>query len=304
MTATPIDLACDLFLDHLRVERNLAVNTIEAYSRDLARLQRFFASLGRVEPRDITPVDIADYLLYLTEQKLGGRSRGRALVAIRGWFRFLVAERHIEVDPTEMIDSPRMTKPLPNVLGEGVVDQLLAAPKLDTPHGQRDAAMLEVLYGSGLRVSELVSLEVNQVNLTAGYVRVTGKGNKHRLVPLGVQAQDRTRQYIGDGRVALTKGAAVPALFVTARGRQMTRQGFWKRLRSYAQACGIDGNVSPHKLRHSFATHLLEGGADLRAVQAMLGHADISTTEIYTHVSRGRIIDQYHRHHPRARIQK
>ena len=294
-----LDRACDLFLDHLKVERNLSANTIDGYSRDLVRLRRFLDARGRVHVDEVTPVDITDHLLALAEARLSPRSRARALVATRGWFRFLVADRHLDADPTETIDGPRIGRRLPEVLGEEAVDRLLAAPPLGTPRGLRDAAMIETLYATGLRVSELVTLKVSDVHLEAGYVRVLGKGRKQRLVPLGDVARERITTYIETARPGFVRDPREKALFLTGRGRGMTRQGFWKLLQGYARAVGI-ADISPHKLRHSFATHLVERGADLRAVQAMLGHADITTTQIYTHVSRARLVELYQKHHPRA----
>lgn len=294
-----LDEGVDLFLDHLKVERGLARNTLEAYGRDLARFVAFLAARGRADVDDIAPLDITDFLLELA-QTLSARSRARTLVAVRQWCKHLVAERWLEADPAELIEGPRTAKRLPGVLGEDAVARLIAAPG-DSPRGRRDAAMIELAYASGLRVSELVALPLADVNLNAGYVRVTGKGQKTRLVPLGEAARDRIARYITEDR--RPRDPAQRALFLTDRGRPMTRQAFWKLLRRHAIAAGVKlpgGEVSPHKLRHSFATHLLERGADLRAVQAMLGHADISTTEVYTHVSRARMIEQA-RKHPRAR---
>ena len=295
-----LDEARDLYLDHLKVERGLARHTLEAYGRDLGKLVELATRRGRTDVDDVTAADITDFLLALADTGLSARSRLRTLVAIRGWCRYLVAERWLDVDPTALIDTPRTAKRLPGVLGEEAVARLIATPP-DTPRGRRDAAMIELAYASGLRVSELVTLPLGDVNLNAGYVRVTGKGNKTRLVPLGEAARERIARYIAEDR--RPRDPAQRALFLTDRGRPMTRQGFWKLLRAYAISAGIrlpGGGVSPHKLRHSFATHLVERGADLRAVQAMLGHADISTTEVYTHVSRARVIEQA-RKHPRAR---
>ena len=297
-----LDEAVDTFLDHLKVERGLAVHTLDGYGRDLARLGQFLSEKGRVDVDDVTPMDITDHLIGLAEQKLSPRSRARALVAMRGLFRHLVAERWLDADPTELIDAPRTTRRLPGVMGEEAVAKLIAQPG-DTPRGRRDSAMIELAYASGLRVSELVSIALADVNLNQGFVRVTGKGNKTRLVPVGDAARGKIAKYIEDDRTAMVKDPRERALFLTDRGRPMTRQGFWKLLRGYAKRAGVKlpaGDISPHKLRHSFATHLVERGADLRAVQAMLGHADISTTQIYTQVSRARMLEQA-RKHPRAR---
>jgi integrase/recombinase XerD len=295
-----LDRACDLYLDHLKVERNLTPNTIESYSRDLTRLRRFLAERGRHAVDDVTAADLTDYLLDMLEAKLGARSRARALVALRGWFRFLLAERYLEGDPTATLDAPRTGRRLPDVVAEDAVSRLLAAPRRDTARGLRDAAMIECLYATGVRVSELVGLAVADVNLSAGYARVMGKGRKQRLVPMGDMARQSITAYLEEARPGFIKDARQNALFLSGRGKPLTRQGFWKLLKRYAVAAGIPQNISPHKLRHSFATHLIEHGADLRAVQAMLGHADISTTQIYTHVSRARLVELYNQHHPRS----
>ena len=297
-----LDEAIDLFLDHLKVERGLAVHTLDAYGRDLARVGQFLAERGRAEVDDVTPADLTDHLLALAQARLSARSRARALVAIRGLFRHLVAERWLDADPTDLIDAPRVARRLPGVLGEEAIAKLIAQPA-DTPRGRRDAAMIELAYASGLRVSELVQLALGDLNLHHGFVRVTGKGNKTRLVPVGDAARDKLARFIEHDRPTLVRDPAERGLFLTERGRPMTRQAFWKTLRNYARRAGVRlpaGEISPHKLRHSFATHLVEHGADLRAVQAMLGHADISTTQIYTQVSRARVLEQA-RKHPRAR---
>ncbi len=301
MAAAPdLDRACDLFLDHLKVERNLSQHTIDAYSRDLARLCDFLTGRGVGEPARVDTAALVDYLLDLADDGLSARSRARALVAIRGLFRFLIGERYLEADPTEPLDSPRTGRKLPDVISVEEIDRLLAAPDPSTPRGVRDGAMIATLYATGLRVSELIALEIGDANLESGYVRTTGKGQKQRLVPLGDIARRAIEDYLRAGRPALLVDPAEQGLFLTFRGRKMTRQGCWKLLRGYAVAAGVKGPVSPHKLRHSFATHLLERGADLRSVQAMLGHADIGTTEIYTHVSRTRLLELYRAHHPRA----
>jgi integrase/recombinase XerD len=298
-----LDEAVDSFLDHLKVERGLAAHTLDGYGRDLARLGQFLSERGRHDVDDVTPADITDHLIGLAEAKLAARSRARALVAIRGLFRHMVAERWLEADPTALIDAPRTARRLPGVLGEESITKLIAQPA-DTPRGRRDSAMIELAYASGLRVSELVTVALADVNLHHGFVRVTGKGNKTRVVPLNNVARAKIESYIANDRPLLIRDPAERALFLTERGRPMTRQGFWKALRNYAKRAGVrlpTGDISPHKLRHSFATHLVERGADLRAVQAMLGHADISTTQIYTQVSRARIVEQV-RKHPRAKV--
>jgi integrase/recombinase XerD len=285
------DAAIDRWLAQLKVERNLSPHTIAAYARDLAQL---VAHTGARAPAELTAAHITAFLLHRARGGAGARSRARALSAIRGFFKFLRLERELDVDPTQVIDSPKLARKLPEVLSEGDIDRLLAAPDRGSPRGLRDAAMIETLYATGLRVSELIKLRVDDVDLGAGCLRATGKGRKQRLVPLG----DVARELIA-GYLAL-RGPRPGALFLSRLGRAMTRQGFWKILGAYARAAGIRGRVHPHRLRHSFATHLLAHGADLRAVQAMLGHADISTTEIYTHVSRARLLELYKKHHPRA----
>jgi integrase/recombinase XerD len=298
--ATALDEASDRFLEHLVVERRLSRHTLDGYGRDLTRFRRFLLARGRTHPSEVTRADVSDHLLALVEAGLGPASRARALVAVRSWFRFLVAERWVAEDPCETIGGPRLTRPLPEVLGLEEVDRLLAAPPLDTPRGLRDAAMLALLYATGLRVSELCQLPLDSYHREAGYLKVSGKGRKQRLVPVGQVAADLVDRYLAEVRPVLVREPDQPALFLGPRGGPLTRQGFWKLLRQYARAVGIHRSISPHKLRHSFATHLLERGADLRAVQAMLGHADISTTQIYTHVSRARLLALYARHHPRA----
>jgi integrase/recombinase XerD len=299
----PLDDGVDSFLDRAKVERGLARNTVEAYARDLARLVRFLAARGREHVDEVTAGDVTDHLIELAEARLSARSRARALVAIKSLFRHLVAERWLDADPTALIDAPKLARRHPGVVGEDAMSRLLAMPG-ETLRGVRDQAMLELAYGAGLRVSELVNLGMGDVNLHAGFVRVTGKGNKTRAVPLGAPALAKIRRYLAEVRPGWARDPAEPGLFLTERGRPMTRQAFWKLLGRYARAAGVrlpGGAVSPHKLRHSFATHLLENGADLRAVQVMLGHADIATTQLYTHVSRARIVDEYRKKHPRSR---
>jgi integrase/recombinase XerD len=293
-----LDEAIDLFLDHLKVERHLAAHTLDGYGRDLSRFARLLAERGRETIDDATPADLTDHLIALAAAGLAPKSRARALVAIRGMFRHLVAERWLDRDPSDRAVGPRSAKKLPDVLGESAIAQLIDAPD-ESPRGLRDAAMIELAYASGLRVSELVGLPAAAANLRSGYVRVTGKGGKTRLVPLGDAARAKIARYLEEARPRFVKDPAERALFLTDHGRAMTRQAFWKTLRNHALRAGMR-HVHPHELRHSFATHLVEGGADLRAVQAMLGHADIATTQIYTQVSRAHVIEQA-RKHPRAR---
>jgi integrase/recombinase XerD len=298
--APSLDQAIQQFLDHLRVERELTPATVEAYGRDLARFSHFVAGRTVKAADAVRPIDVLDFLVHLTEKKLSARSQARRLIALRQLFKFLKAERITAIDPTEDIDLPRFGRKLPDFLSVDEVDRLLAAPDRRTPRGARDGAMIETLYATGLRVSELVKLRLRDVNLDAGYLMTMGKGRKQRLVPVGEAAIASVRAYLEAARATHVRARAVDTVFVTHHGRAMTRQGFWKLLGRYAVAAGIRKRISPHKLRHSFATHLVERGADLRAVQAMLGHADIGTTEIYTHVSRGHLRSVYDRFHPRA----
>ena len=298
-----IDDAIDQFLDHLKVDRGLARNTLEAYSRDIAKLAGFLDERQRLDVDDVTPLDLTDFLHALATAGLSARSRARALVAVRGLFRHVVAERWLEVDPSELLDAPKSARKLPGGAGEGAIARLLAMPDA-TQRGLRDGAMMELSYAAGLRVSELVSVPLADVNLNAGHVRITGKGNKTRLIPIGDVACARVAKYVAHVRTVWVRDPSEKALFVTERGRPMSRQAFWRLLRQYAKRAGVElpeGAFSPHKLRHSFATHMVEHGADLRAVQAMLGHADIATTQIYTHVSQAHILTQFRAAHPRGR---
>jgi integrase/recombinase XerD len=292
--------AIDLFIAHLQLERGLRPNTLEAYGRDLAFFLGTAEAHGVALPVAVDRALVIAHLSALADGGLSRRSQARALVALRRFFAFLVERSVVARSPTEGVEMPRTTRNLPSFLSLQEVEALLAAPDT-SPRGVRDRAMLETLYATGLRVSELVGLGTNDLNLDMGFVQVLGKGGKERVVPLGEAARDHLRSYLGASRPAFLRGRTSRALFVTARGGPMTRQGFWKTLRAYALQAGIQKKVSPHTLRHSFATHLLEGGADLRAVQAMLGHADLSTTEIYTHVHSERLRRLYAQHHPRAR---
>ncbi len=298
--ASPLDPALDLFLTHLRVERGLAANSVEAYGRDL---RRYLDDLGRAGLDSWGRVgrpEVRAHLASLARRGISPRSQARALSALRAFHRLLLRERLAPADPTDEVDSPRPGRSLPGVLSATEVARLLASPDPRRPAGARDRAMLELLYASGLRVSELVSLDLNQIDLERRMLRVRGKGSRERLVPVGGPAAQAVRAWLGGARQRMLRGRQSRDLFVTPRGRRMTRQGFWKLLGRYARSAGIRRHFSPHTLRHAFATHLLAGGADLRAVQAMLGHADISTTQIYTHVDRSQVRRLYERHHPRA----
>lgn len=289
----------DRFLEHLVIERGLAQNSLEAYRRDLAR----YATYLKGRPNQATALDrveVPRYLLVLREAGLSPRSVSRHLSAIRQFHRFLVREGHATEDPTAHLESPRPWRRLPTVLSSEEVDRLLAPREATSPQALRDQAMLEVIYASGLRVSELVGLRLADLDLTVGVVRVLGKGDKERLVPVGDVAVASLRAYLTHGRPRLEKRRASPHLFIGRHGHGLTRQMFWQLLKRYVGAAGIMKRVTPHTLRHSFATHLLERGADLRSVQMMLGHADIGTTQIYTHLSRAHLKAIYDKHHPRA----
>jgi integrase/recombinase XerD len=295
-----LDSAIDVFLDHVKVERGLARNSVDAYGRDLAKFRRFAEAEGVDAAAAVEPRHLLAYLVALSKAKIAARSQARNLVALRQLFRHLRAERHIDKDPTADLELPKIGRPLPVTLTLREVEELLSQPRIESVRGLRDAAMLETLYATGLRVTELVQLRQIDVNLPERFLSTVGKGRKQRLVPLGQRAHDRIQEYLATARPSLLGPRSSPSLFVTNRGRAMTRQGFWKLLGGYARAAGIRKRLSPHKLRHSFATHLVERGADLRAVQAMLGHADIGTTQIYTHVSRERLVAVVKKHHPRA----
>jgi len=297
--------AVDGFLQHLAVERRLAPRTLDAYGRDLARFVEILLARSCDRVESLAREHVTAYLGALEARGLSARSRARSWVAARSFLRFLVATGRLAADPSEGIAAPRAGRALPRVLrGDQTRALLEAARRRGGPRGERDRAMLEVLYGGGLRVSELVALSLSSLDLRAGVLRVRGKGGKERLVPLGEPALDAVAAWLRGGRPALLGAAAAESdvLFPTRRGSAMTRQNFFGRLRALAREAGLEASrVSPHVLRHAFATDLLEGGADLRAVQAMLGHADLSTTQIYTHVSRRRLREVVEAHHPRGR---
>ena len=293
------DPLIDRFLDALWLEKGLSDNTRNAYRSDLALFN------GWLQERGITLLSagrelILDHLAWRLEQSYKPRSTARFLSGARGFYRYLLLEKLIGVDPTLQVDMPQLGRPLPKSLSEADVEALLCAPDLSEAIGQRDRAMLEVLYACGLRVTELISLTLEQVNLRQGVLRVMGKGSKERLVPMGEEAIVWVERYMRDARHELLGGRPSDVLFPSQRGEQMTRQTFWHRIKHQAKVAGIDKSLSPHTLRHAFATHLLNNGADLRVVQMLLGHSDLSTTQIYTHVARARLQDLHARHHPRG----
>ncbi len=290
----------DQFLQYMTVEKGLSKNTIEAYSHDL---NRFFTYLTKKGIRDIARAgkfDVRAFLLDLNRQELSAKTVVRNLIAIRSFFRFLVQEGFLQSNPVEELASPKTAKTLPEILTLGEVERLLEQPNPKTPLGMRDRAMLEMLYATGMRVSELVRLPMNQVNLEGGYVLLYGKGSKERIVPIGMEAIKWVTLYLKMARENLMKGREGNPLFVTRSGKGMSRQRFWRNLKGYGVRAGIRKRLTPHLLRHSFASHLLERGADLRSVQMMLGHSDISTTQIYTHVTGERLKRVHQRYHPRG----
>lgn len=287
------------FLNYVQVERGLAPNTVAAYRRDLIKFSRY-CQKRNLSPKKVRREHVVDFLGSLYGRGLDSRSVARHLVTLRNFSRFLRQENVIQREPTEHVESPRVWKRLPKFLAVDEVEKLLSVPAERTPMSLRDKAMLELLYATGLRVSELINLKVAEVQLDAGYLRCLGKGNKERVVPLGRQATRAIEDYLGQGRPKLAGRRPSPCLFLSRRGRKMTRQNFWRLLRQRARTAGVKTHLTPHVLRHSFATHLLEGGADLRSVQLLLGHADISTTQIYTHVAQERMRQIYRTHHPRA----
>lgn len=284
------------FLNYCRVEKGLARNSVSAYRTDLERLT---SKLGQAV-ENISAGDLSAYIEGLYAERLAPRSIARHVATLRNFFRFLTAEGKIARDPAEFLSSPKQWSTIPKYLNRDEVERLLAAPSKGTPAHLRDRAMLEVLYATGLRVSELCALELSAIERGLGFLKITGKGNKQRIVPFGQSAGEALDRYLAEGRAALLKGRASKYVFVTGRGQKMARQVFWLLLCNHGRNVGIFRKLTPHVVRHSFATHLVEGGADLRSVQVMLGHADISTTQVYTHVAQRRLRDTIDRHHPRG----
>jgi integrase/recombinase XerD len=295
-----LDPLAERYLSHLRVEGGLSANTVDAYRRDLSKFHSYLHRTGVVPLGPLTPETLTGFLRSLHEARLSRASSVRCLSAIRGWLRFLMRERMIEESPTIGVTPIARGVRLPKTLSQQEVIALLELGAVSTPEDLRDRAMVELLYATGVRVSELVMAEVAQVNLDVGYLRVTGKGAKQRLVPMGEEARQLLQQYMDEARPQFLKKRASRYVFVSRRGGPLTRQAFWKLLRCRARRAGITQAISPHMLRHSFATHLLEGGADLRSVQVMLGHTNIATTQIYTHIERGRLKLVHDKYFPRV----
>jgi integrase/recombinase XerD len=289
------------FSDYLRIEKRNSPNTVSAYRRDLVR---FSAELAGRKVESVTTADIRDFLIFLKEKGLSAASVARSLSSIKSFFKYLCHDKQFQDNPAEILETPKSWRKLPDILSSEDVDNLLKSPNLESGLGLRDKAMLEVLYASGLRVSELINLKISQLDMEVGYLRTFGKGSKERIVPIGAVAKRAVENYILSSRPALASnrkdGRQAEKLFVTRRGRGMTRQGFWKILKGYVSQANVRASVSPHTLRHAFATHLLERGADLRSVQQMLGHSDISTTQIYTHILGKRMLEIHQQFHPRS----
>lgn len=298
-TSTPSLLVVSEFLDYVRVEKGLSSNSIASYRRDLLEFVQHLAKKGN-DLRRINREDIRNFLASLYRRGLRGRSVARHLVSLRNFFRFLLKEGKVKQDPTAAVDAPQIDRSLPKYLTEQEMEGLLEQPDTSTPAGLRDKAMLELLYATGMRVSELVSLRREDIDGRLGVARCQGKGGKERLIPVGKSALQAVDTYLECGRGKFVKPSAGPLLFVNRRGGALSRVGFWKILAGYGRRAGITTRLTPHLIRHSFATHLLERGADLRSIQLMLGHSDISTTQVYTHVLKERLKQVYHAHHPRA----
>ena len=296
----PPSVEINEYLDALWLQRGLSENTLAAYRRDLAQTEQWLINNKRSNRLiDASADDLGAFNATRSEQGLARRSAARWLSSVRGFYRYFLREQRLQEDPTQHLEHPKQARELPRSLGASDVENLLAAPDIETTIGLRDRAMLELLYASGLRVSELIALQLVSVNLRQGVVRVVGKGNKERLVPVGETALDWLQRYLREARQELLP-AGGNVLFPSRRGRTMTRQTFWHAIKRYALAAGIQKDISPHTLRHAFATHLVDNGADLRAVQMMLGHSDLSTTQIYTHVAQQRLQSLLREHHPRG----
>jgi len=295
-----MDQLLDSFLAYLAVEKGLSKNTLESYGRDVRKFVLYLEENKVSSVQNIKYEIILDFLSHFKKQGFSDTTTVRTIVSIKQFFKYLLVEKIIKEDPTSQIRTPRMKKSIPGVISLEEVERILASPDESTPEGIRDTAMLEVLYATGVRVSELIGLKLNDVNFEMGFIVVYGKGSKERIVPMGGQALEKLKPYMELSRPALLKTKESKALFVTRRRKGMTRQGFWKLIKTHAINSGISKNISPHTLRHSFATHLLERGADLRSIQIMLGHSDISTTQIYTHVESERLKEIHKKYHPRS----
>ena len=295
-----IDELLDRFYNYLAVERRLAGNTLQSYGNDLRKYFEFLKSRNAKSVLLSTRVDLLTFLNWERKRGVSARSLARTLSCIKTFFKYLVQDGLLDKSPIHDVETPRQERRLPNILSVSEVEALIKAPEIDTPLGLRNRALFELIYATGLRVSELVSLSLNSINLEAGYILVLGKGSKERVIPVGEEALRWVKLYTAESRHKLLAGKSSKYLFTNRSGARMSRQGFWKIIKKYCLQLGITKKISPHSLRHSFASHLLEGGADLRSVQTMLGHEDISTTQIYTHVARERLKNVHDKYHPRG----
>jgi integrase/recombinase XerD len=288
------------YLNHLLIEKGAAGNTLEAYGRDLNRYVSFLEKKGVDDPRSVVPETVIEFLVQIKGEGLSANSMNRSLAALRGFYKFLFQEKRVDQSPLANIELAKVWMRLPDTVSREEMNLILSQPGEDTPRAQRDSAMLELLYATGLRVSELAGLTMNSINWQVGFLTVMGKGSKERVVPIGKTAYDSVRRYVDEARPKLVKSGTTDVLFLNRFGGAFTRQGLWKIIIHYVRKAGLQKNVHPHTFRHSFASHLLEGGADLRAVQVMLGHSDISTTQIYTHVTRDHLTQIHRKYHPRG----
>jgi integrase/recombinase XerD len=295
-----VEQLIDAFLDHLAVERGLALNTRSAYRNDLAQFSCFLRGRGVEHLNGAQRRHITEYLLHQRKGGLSPRSLSRHLAAIRMFCRFLCREKLLAVDITQTIDSPKLWRTLPHTLDYQEVEHLLDAPDISTKLGLRDKAMLEFMYATGLRVSEVAHIKLSDINFEAGFLRSVGKGNKERIVPVGKQAIEWIQRYLHEARGSFARADNIGEVFISTRGKALSRKTIWVLIKKYSRRAGISKNITPHTLRHSFASHLLDNGGDLRVIQEMLGHADISTTQVYTHVDQGRLKDTHYRFHPRS----
>lgn len=289
----------DLFLDYLRVECGVADNTIISYSNDLRKINRFCKSKGKNRMSEIKKEDLVQFIGYQKRKDFSVSSISRSLAAVKSFFRFLVREKIIKEDPTSTIETLRLWKKIPEVLSSREINRLLSKPNIRNGKGLRDKAILELMYATGLRVSEISSLKINDVNLEVGFLKVKGKGGKERIVPMGKKAMHFLSRYINETRQEMLRNTSSDAVFISSYRRQLSRQSIWKMIKFYLKKARVNKKIHPHTLRHSFATHLLEGGADLRSVQEMLGHSSISTTQIYTHINKSRLKEIHKNFHPR-----
>lgn len=295
---TTLRQLAEFYLDYIATEKGLSLNTRSSYAIDVMKLVKFLEKRGHTDVQSITRLHLLSFIIDERQRGISARTTARRMSAVRGLFRFGLLEKLIEIDPTEIMEAPKLVRKLPEYLDHDEVDRLLAAADITTNQGIRDRSMIETMYASGLRVSELVSLTISATNLQVGFVLVMGKGSKERIVPLSSEAIIWCTRYLSDVRPRYSRKHASDIFYLSRLGQGMTRQAFWQIIKQYARKAGITKPLSPHKLRHSFATHLLEGGADLRSVQLLLGHADLSTTEIYTHITQERLRAIYDKHHP------